>query len=157
MEGKVEKFQVKLVLCANGCSELATWALKFAERVAAGFEARMLVVFADHFDPPPYFTPAQENKLIKSMERSRKAATVYLIRYIQDHLGEETQGEALVIEDRPDQAILKTAEARKADLIVMGTHGRRGWSRIMLGSVAERVLRGTDRPVLTVGFKKGLA
>ena len=90
--------------------------------------------------------------MIKSWERSRKAAAAHLTRYIIESLGEGTQADSLVAEDRPDQAILKTAAARQADLISMGTHGRSGWSRIMMGSVAERVLRETDRPVLTVGF-----
>ena len=154
MEDKIEKFQPKLVLCPTDFSGMATLALKFGKMVSTGFEARMIVLFADHFEPPPYFTPGQENKLIKSMERSRKAATVHLARYIRENLGEETQAEALVMEDRPDQAILKTAEARNADLIVMGTHGRSGWSRFMLGSVTERILREIDRPVLTVRFKE---
>jgi nucleotide-binding universal stress UspA family protein len=154
MEDKIGKFQPKLVLCPTDFSGMATLALKFGKMISTGFEARMLVLFADHFEPPPYFTPGQENKLIKSMERSRKAATVHLARYIRENLGEETQAEALVMEDRPDQAILKTAEARNADLIVMGTHGRSGWSRFMLGSVTERILREIDRPVLTVRFKE---
>ncbi|CDF82878.1 hypothetical protein PKB_1516 [Pseudomonas knackmussii B13] len=45
------------------------------------------------------------------------------------------------------------AEAAKADLIVMGTHGRRGVRRLMLGSVAEGLLRVSNRPVLLVRDK----
>jgi hypothetical protein len=46
--------------------------------------------------------------------------------------------------------ILEAAESCEADLIVMGTHGRRGVSRTLLGSVAEKVLRLSSIPVLTV-------
>jgi len=46
--------------------------------------------------------------------------------------------------------ILREAKRGKADLIVMSTHGRRGFARWMLGSVAERVVRGATCPVLTV-------
>jgi nucleotide-binding universal stress UspA family protein len=49
-----------------------------------------------------------------------------------------------------DLEILKLAEEWKADLIVMGTHGRRGISHLMLGSVTERVVRRAICPVLTV-------
>jgi universal stress protein A len=46
--------------------------------------------------------------------------------------------------------IVQTATERNADLIVMGTHGRRGWSRALLGSIAEGVLRTAPCPVLTI-------
>jgi len=50
----------------------------------------------------------------------------------------------------PWKEILNAAKTHKADLIVMGTHGRRGLSRVFLGSVAERVVRLSPVPVLTV-------
>ncbi len=46
--------------------------------------------------------------------------------------------------------ILREIEKLGADLIVMGTHGRHGMSRVFLGSVAEKVVRGSNVPVLTV-------
>jgi nucleotide-binding universal stress UspA family protein len=48
------------------------------------------------------------------------------------------------------QRILETAKERGADLIVMGTHGRRGFSRVLLGSVAEKVVRLSPLPVMVV-------
>ncbi len=50
----------------------------------------------------------------------------------------------------PAEEILRYAQRHPVDLIVVGTHGRSGFSRVLLGSVAERVLRGATRPVLTV-------
>jgi nucleotide-binding universal stress UspA family protein len=50
----------------------------------------------------------------------------------------------------PADGILQLAALKNADLIVMGTHGRSGLNRWMLGSVAERVLRESPVPVLTV-------
>ena len=52
----------------------------------------------------------------------------------------------------PEQ-IATVAKKRHADLIVMGTHGRRGWAKVMLGSVAERVILLAPCPVLTVRGK----
>ena len=54
------------------------------------------------------------------------------------------------VDDEPARAIIKTADEVDADLIIMGTHARRGVTRAILGSVTERVLRDTKRPVLTV-------
>ena len=50
----------------------------------------------------------------------------------------------------PFEAIVKVAEEERADLIVIGTHGRSGLNRVLLGSVAERVIRLAPCPVLTV-------
>ena len=50
----------------------------------------------------------------------------------------------------PHQSILEYADEERMDLIVMGTHGRSGLDRYLLGSVTERVVRGADTPVLTV-------
>jgi nucleotide-binding universal stress UspA family protein len=50
----------------------------------------------------------------------------------------------------PSDGILEAARAVRADLIVMGTHGRTGIARLLLGSVAEAVLRRATCPVLTV-------
>lgn len=55
-----------------------------------------------------------------------------------------------VIHGAPAKAIVELAEAEKADLVVMGTHGRSGWDHLMLGSVTEKVLRKAPCPVLVV-------
>jgi nucleotide-binding universal stress UspA family protein len=55
-----------------------------------------------------------------------------------------------VREGPPHEAILEYVEANDVDLIVMGTHGRQGLDRYLLGSVTERVVRSADVPVLTV-------
>jgi universal stress protein A len=50
----------------------------------------------------------------------------------------------------PAEAILQVAESDQVDMIVMGTHGRRGLTRLLMGSVAEAVVRRATCPVLTV-------
>ena len=54
------------------------------------------------------------------------------------------------LEGRPSQRIVEYATEHDADLIVMGTHGRGGLDRLLLGSVAERVVRSAPVPVMTV-------
>jgi nucleotide-binding universal stress UspA family protein len=88
-----------------------------------------------------------------------------LVRSVQQ-LGEKAVKEAALLADkkglRADTSVVSGSgrhasdvileEARKwhADLIVMGTHGRRGFSRLLLGSDAERVLRDTPVPLLLI-------
>jgi len=56
----------------------------------------------------------------------------------------------IVEDDHPAHAILRTGEELDADLLALATHGRGGVSRMVLGSVTDKVVRGTDRPVLVV-------
>lgn len=65
-------------------------------------------------------------------------------------LPQELHATSAVVCGAPVPSIVKTAEARGVDLIVMGTHGRRGMGHLLLGSVAERVVRLAPCPVLTV-------
>jgi nucleotide-binding universal stress UspA family protein len=58
-----------------------------------------------------------------------------------------------IVEGSPADRIVRAARARRADLIVMGTHGRTGFSRFLLGSVASRVIAASPYPVLTVRGK----
>jgi len=58
--------------------------------------------------------------------------------------------DTLLVDDAPAHAIIDMANKIDADLILMGTHGRRGWRRALLGSVTEDVVRATDRPLMSV-------
>jgi nucleotide-binding universal stress UspA family protein len=60
------------------------------------------------------------------------------------------QTDSEIIEGRPSREIVAYAERTSCDLIVMGTHGRGGLNRLLLGSVAERVVRSATVPVMTV-------
>ena len=63
---------------------------------------------------------------------------------------EGVKATGLVVCDSPTRAILDAAVKAHADLIVMGTHGRTGMKHVLLGSVAERVVRLASCPVMTV-------
>ncbi len=58
--------------------------------------------------------------------------------------------ESLLREGVPWEEINSAAEAVQADLVVIGTHGRRGLTRALLGSVAENVVRTANRPIVTI-------
>ena len=63
------------------------------------------------------------------------------------------KAKSIVVMGTPADAIVRTARTRRAELIVMGTHGRSGLSRVLLGSVASRVIATAPCPVLTVRSK----
>jgi nucleotide-binding universal stress UspA family protein len=73
-----------------------------------------------------------------ALERSRRS------------VGEAVAVATQTAEGPPAEEIVRAAEAGGYDLIVMGTHGRTGLPHLLLGSVAERVVRTATRPVLTI-------
>ncbi len=154
-EGIMELFQPKFILCPTDFSEPATLALQYGMKFADCFGARLMILYADPFSPPPYFTSGQVEDLSKEIERSKGTARQYLTRYVKEHVGDLAErAEALVVQNEPVPAIVNAVEQGGADLIVMGTHGRSDFRRLLLGSVAEKILHETDRPVLTVREKR---
>ena len=85
--------------------------------------------------------------LHEMLEREGEAA---LDRVVE--LGDESgvPVETALLEGTPAKQVVRYAESEDCDLVVMGTHGRGGIDRLLLGSVAERVVRSSEVPVLTV-------
>ena len=73
-----------------------------------------------------------------------------LLRAASHRVGDDPPPWEYLVEGNPSREIIKAAEEWKADLIVLGTHGRSGVSRAFLGSTAEAVLRHSQIPVLVV-------
>ncbi|HSP13996.1 MAG TPA: universal stress protein [Thermoanaerobaculia bacterium] len=141
---------MKTILVATDFNELASAALRFASVLARRAAAEIVVVYADTFEPPPEFTSAQIESVAQSIERSRRRAKDELDRHAARNIVAGVHWRSIVVEGTPAAAILRVAEAEHADLIAMGTHGRGGLQRLLMGSVAERVIREAHLPVLTV-------
>ena len=108
-------------------------------------------LYANWFEAPPYFTSGRLDELRKEFRESLQLAEESLGAFVRSALGSIPAGVTLrVVEALPADGVRQTASLQNADLIVMGTHGRSGLNRWMLGSVAERVLRESSAPVLTV-------
>ena len=91
------------------------------------------------YDARVAYATARARKEMKGLMRKARAAGV--------------QATSTIVEGMPADQIVRAARARNADLIVMGTHGRIGFSRLLLGSVASRVISTSPCPVLTVRGK----
>jgi len=125
------------------CSEHA---LDYACALAAKLGARIHVIHAIGTTLPE-LSVALTDQMISSIRHDNAAA---LDKLLQPRRALASFGEVTVVDDDARDAILKAARAVHADLIVIGTHGRRGLSRVLLGSVAEDVLRRSPCPVLAV-------
>ncbi len=81
------------------------------------------------------------------MQQAVKAETEFLAPFVRDAT---IPIERSLLKGRPGKVIVEAATDRGADLIVMGTHGRSGFERLIMGSVTERVLRSAPCPVVVV-------
>ena len=108
--------------------------------------ATLRLLHTEAAEAPAYFTHDQIEALERQQQAMRAQAERYLVQFGRHHTPHPLS--ASVDEGSPSEAILR--ESMTADLVVMGTHGRRGPKRWWLGSVAERVLREVRRPLLIV-------
>lgn len=134
------------ILVAVDFGEASLRALRVAGDLARAFGASVTAVHAETFEAPPYFTREQLRVIEQQRKAARRDAVHYLARKATQLAGVEVK--PLVADAPPADAILEAA--RDHDLIVMGTHGRRGPARWWAGSVAERVAREARVPLLVV-------
>lgn len=120
-------------------------ALAVAGVMAGRLGSAVTALHAETVDVPPHFTHDQLHEVERQRDAVRAAAQRYLATFVRDNASTAVP----VLTDGPAvEAVL--AAAGKHDLLVMGTHGRKGPSRWWLGSVAERVVRDAPIPVLVV-------
>jgi nucleotide-binding universal stress UspA family protein len=135
----------KTVVVGVDFGEASARAVAVAQVIATTFGARIRAVHAERFEPPPYFTLEQIARLEAERRTTLAATADHLARFV----GASTPRVDITVLDEPPVDALMDASAG-ADLVVVGTHGRRGPGRWWLGSVAERVIRSVAVPVLVV-------
>ena len=139
----------KDILLPTDGSQGVEEAINCAVALAKKFDAKIHVLYVVE---PPRFQEYGAGIALASMIKTLQEAgeqilsdTVELIRKSGALALEEVMDEG-----HPAEEILQYAREHGIDLIVMGTHGRRGLNRVLLGSVAEEVVRSADVPVMTV-------
>ena len=83
-------------------------------------------------------------------KEASEAAEKAMDRVCEEQLQSCPNLERRVVSGDPAMEILKTIEAEDIDLVIMGTHGRKGLEHVILGSVAETVVKKSSAPVMTV-------
>jgi len=139
----------KKILFPVDLSEVSPKLVPYAKEMAAKFDAEVHLLFVarilQHFTsiyvPHPSIMNF-EGEITKGAEKK-------LQEFVKEHF-ENGSGAARVVLGDPAEEILSYAESEGIDLIIMGTHGRKGIERIFFGSVAERVVKKSQVPVLTV-------
>jgi len=140
---------IRHILAPTDFSDSSKKAISDALDLAQTFGATLSLLHV--LEPSPYlgeFTlPTMGEELLGDLERQASTALAQLLPEAQQAKIEVTRAVAI---GSPSQTIVETAEAEHVDLIVMATHGRTGLSHLLIGSVAERVVRTAPCPVLTI-------
>jgi nucleotide-binding universal stress UspA family protein len=141
--------EIKQILCPIDFSDTSRHALNHAIEIARWFHSKLVALYVMNpllrVDPPLRFAESPSRTTSDDEQAERDELSQWLAPVAA---GLET--EILLDEGAPAARILERTTALRADLIVMGTHGRGGFDRLILGSVAEKVLRKAACPVLTV-------
>lgn len=140
-------FEPKRILCAVDLREPSRQIIEWSRQMAQGYGATVELVYVDWWEAPRYFTPGQIASLTAQVEANRQTLMGRL-----NELGSAIGAphEMNILQGDPGAAILERAAASGAGLVIMGSHGRTGFSRLRLGSVAEDVAREARCPVLVV-------
>lgn len=139
----------KRILCPTDFSEAARRAFDLAISVAEAFDAELYVVHVvpalPYLEPRPTYhfdVPEYERLLHEDAERQMAALVGDLQTCVALH--------PIIAHGDVAEQILRTAEEKDVDLIVIATHGRTGWRHMIFGSIAEKIVRLARCPVLTV-------
>ncbi|QRY22543.1 MULTISPECIES: universal stress protein [unclassified Halobacterium] len=139
------------ILLPTDGSEGTAAAAEHAATVASAFDAMVHVVSVaderNRFESP---SAGLAGDAWAEREHERAEAAV---RETAAGLPDDVRTETAVIEGIPHEAIVAHAGDAGADVVVMGTHGRTGMDHYLVGSVAEKVVRTSPIPVLTVGIE----
>jgi len=150
-------FHPARILCPVDFSDLSDLALKYAAAGAQAFSATLVVFHAQRFTLPPYFTPGQIAELTRQHRAEQDRAKQFLRLHVLKILGAQANDLKMkfdLVDAHPVDAVLDAAKRHRADLIIMGTHGRGGAKRLWLGSVVENVVRQAGVPVFIVRQKQ---
>jgi nucleotide-binding universal stress UspA family protein len=134
---------IQNVLIALDFSEVSDAALAYARELARRFSARLHALHV------------MENDFLRPTAIDPRELDAAAWRQLNDRLTDEDRRalHALPVirrSDSPANEIVEYANRQHVDLIVMGTHGRRGIAHLLVGSVAEQVVRSAPCPVVTV-------
>lgn len=146
--------EIKAILCPVDFSEFSIYAYEYAQSLAWHYKATLSLLYVLHVPKPMEFGGAYPDSYEASRRRDRADMERQLQEFANRHTRTEIRQQCLVQEavheSSVTDSILSLAAAQAANLIVMGAHGLRGFDRLVLGSVAEKVLRRAGCPVLTV-------
>ncbi|MBE0522950.1 MAG: universal stress protein [Methanosarcinales archaeon] len=147
---KSELFQ-KIVLATDG-SEYSSNVVKYAIELARISEAKIYAIYV--VDTGVFTSIPMDVAWTNMYELLKKEGDDATSKVESKAMAANIEVESFTVEGHPAEEIIKLAEDKSADIIVMGTLGKSGLDRFLLGSVAEKISRTSKIPVMIVRGKK---
>lgn len=141
--------RIKTILCPVDFSETAEVAFNYALDLAGSLGGQIHLLHV--YQLPIYSLP--DGGVVGGASwdhHMREAAQKELDEFLQKHRDASVKVTPHIAQGLPHMEINRAATENAADLVVMGTHGRSGIPHLLMGSVAERVVRTSELPVLTI-------
>ena len=142
---------MKKILVAVDFSPASVAAVRQAQELATALDAELLLLHVIHVpaEAPGFYSSRKlGRKLFRNME---EAATGMMAQFVDEHLKKtKKKVEIRILPGLPGDEIVRQARKEKADLVVIGTRGHSGIKRLLLGSVADHVIRACSCPVLSL-------
>jgi len=139
--------KIEHILVPTDFAPASASALELAVQMARAFQAKVTLLHVWELPIYPYMDFMLNSSVITEVE---DAATKGLAVALQELQKQMPAAQSKLKTGLPWQGILDACDELGVDLVVMGTHGRHGLSRLTLGSMAEKVVRLSKVPVLTV-------
>lgn len=145
----------KNILFATDFSESSDFAFDHALSLARQFAAQLNIIHVinEPVDLRGFYVP--HISFEKLEEEIEQGAQKLMEKFCRDHITDDDKIDTFIVPGIPYDEIIKQAEAISADLIVMGTHGRTGLDHVLFGSTAEKVVRKSPVPVMTIRCQVG--
>lgn len=141
---------VKTILVTTDFSDTAAKAFPAARTLAEKFGAQLVLAHIEPDRLPPIVVEYAAVGINDILRDQRNRARERLVQLAAEHFGSELAVDAVVTDGTPHIEIVRLAEQRRADVIVMATHGHGFISHAILGSTTERVVRRAPCPVFVV-------
>ena len=148
--------EFKRILFPVDLSEASEKIIPYVQTVAKKFEAKIHILFAARVFE--YFTSiyVPHPSINKFEKEIIDGAEKRLYEFMDEHFSNVPNTKTTVVAGDASEEILNYIEDQHIDLVIMGTHGRKGMDKIIFGSVAERVLKASPVPVMVVNpYKTG--
>lgn len=142
--------QFKHLLVAVDFSEPSIKALGTALELAFRLDARLTVVHTVLKYAESVSMEGGAGYDVELYEKESREARERIEKFLMDRNTEGVETNIMVVAGRAQDQINYIAEKMKADVLILGTHGRKGVNKLILGSVAEEVLRDSHLPFLCV-------